>query len=283
MAAVVASTVFWAKLENAFVWIGLLTAGLLTVLGATDDWVKQRTARNGLAAKHKLAVQLIIATAAGIGLRWKLGDGPSTAFVWPFEVALLALTPCFVARVVLIGVSTANAVNLTDGLDGLAAGCTVMCGCVMTVLLYLSSDPALANGLGVAYVAGSGELAVVVGALVGAMLGFLWFNCHPADVFMGDAGALSAGGLLAVAAVVSRQELLLLIAGGVFVAETLSVIVQVSCYRMTGKRPLRCSPLHNHFVFRGDRETRIVTRFWIVAGLLAVTALASLALPAAFQ
>lgn len=277
MAAVLASTLLWVESANAFVWIGLLTAGLLTVLGATDDWIKQRTVRNGLAARHKLAAQLIIATLAGISLRWKLGDGPETAFVWPFEISVLSLAPCFVAWVVLVLVGTANAVNLTDGLDGLAAGCTVLCGLVMTVVLYWSGDWERAESLSVAFVAGSGELAVVLGALVGAMLGFLWFNCHPADVFMGDAGALSAGGLLAVAAVVSRQELLLVIAGGVFVVETLSVIVQVSCYRLTGKRPLRCSPLHNHFVFRGDRETRIVTRFWIMAGLLAIAALSCVA------
>lgn len=274
MAGVLVSTLLWADMRNAFVLIGLITAGLLTALGAADDWIKQRTIRNGLAARQKLAAQLIIATLAAIALRWNLAADQSITTVWPLEVAMLTLAPCFVAWVVLVLVSTANAVNLTDGLDGLAAGCTVMCGSVLTVLLYLSGDAERAASLGVVFVAGSGELAVVLGALVGAMLGFLWFNCHPAQVFMGDAGALSAGGLLAVAAVVSRQELLLLIAGGVFVAETFSVIVQVGCYRLTGKRPLRCSPLHNHFVFRGDPETRIVTRFWIVAALLAVTALA---------
>jgi phospho-N-acetylmuramoyl-pentapeptide-transferase len=173
-------------------------------------------------------------------------------------------------------VGSSNGVNLTDGLDGLAGGCLAIAGTAFTVLTYLAGHKIMASYLNIAHMTGAGELGVVFGAFVGAMLGFLWFNCHPAKVFMGDSGSLPTGALLGYGALVTRQEVILLIVGGVFVVETLSVIMQVGYFKMTGKRILACSPLHNHFLFKGEPETRIVVRFWIAALILAMCAVASL-------
>jgi phospho-N-acetylmuramoyl-pentapeptide-transferase len=178
------------------------------------------------------------------------------------------------STVVLVG--TSNAVNLTDGLDGLAGGCSVFAGSAFVALTYLAGHKTMAEYLGVPFIHGCGELSVVIGAMVGAMLGFLWFNCYPAQVFMGDTGSLPIGALLALAALVSRQEILLLIIGGVFVIETLSVMAQVGWYRLTGKRIIACSPLHNHYLFRGQHEIKIVVRFWIGSAVLAIIGVASL-------
>ena len=176
----------------------------------------------------------------------------------------------------LVLVGTSNAVNLTDGLDGLAGGCTVFAGSAFVALTYLAGHKTMADYLGVPFIHGCGELSVVIGAMVGAMLGFLWFNCYPAQVFMGDTGSLPIGALLALAALVSRQEILLVIIGGVFVIETLSVMAQIGWYRLTGKRIIACSPLHNHYLFRGQHEIKIVVRFWIGSAVLAIIGVASL-------
>ncbi|MEZ6132911.1 MAG: phospho-N-acetylmuramoyl-pentapeptide-transferase [Planctomycetaceae bacterium] len=279
MSAVLLSTLIWGNLQNAFLLLTLSVGILLTAIGAADDWIKQRTTRNGLTARHKLAAQIIVGVVAGIAVFvLQRTDPQAGAIVWPIGSGELALGPWIALWIAFVVVGSANGVNLTDGLDGLAAGCTVFCGAAMTTLVYISGHRELSDYFGVPHVVDSGEVAVTLAALVGAMLGFLWFNCHPADVFMGDAGSLPTGGLLAMAAVISRQELLLVIVGGVFVVETLSVILQVSCFRLTGRRPLRCSPLHNHFVFRGDHENRIVTRFWIASAVLAIIGIACLKL-----
>ena len=173
-------------------------------------------------------------------------------------------------------VGTSNGVNLTDGLDGLASGCLVLAGLAFAVLTYVSGHRLMSEYLAIAHMTGAGELGVLFGALVGAMLGFLWFNCHPAQVFMGDSGSLPTGALLGYGKLVTRQEVLLLIVGGIFVIETVSVIVQVGVYKLTGRRILACSPLHNHYVFKGEPETHIVFRFLISAALLAMVASASL-------
>ena len=166
--------------------------------------------------------------------------------------------------------------GVTDGLDGLAGGCLVLAGSAFAVLTYLSGHRVMAEYLNMPHMVGAGELGVLFAGMVGAMLGFLWYNCHPAQVFMGDTGSLPTGALLGYGALVIRQEVLLVIIGGVFVIETLSVIAQVASFRLTGKRILACSPLHNHFVLRGDPETRIVVRFWISSALLALLGVASL-------
>lgn len=279
MAAVLLSTVLFAELSHPFIHIAVLAVLLLTGLGAWDDWTKQATTRNGLSARHKFVFQIVIALCIGLMMYVEQrSTSLGTNIVWPPIGLSVPLGLLFIGWAALVIVGSCNAVNLTDGLDGLAAGCTVLCGSAFCLLAYVSGHSIFADHLQVPYFAGSGELAVVMGALVGAKLGFLWFNGFPAQAFMGDAGSLPTGGLLAVAALLIRQEILLAIIGGVFVVETLSVIVQVGSYKLTGRRILRCSPLHNHFVFRGDPETKIVMRFWIVAALLAIAGVASLKL-----
>ncbi len=279
MTAVLLSTVLFAELSHPFIRIAVVAVLLLTGLGAWDDWTKQTTTRNGLSARHKLVLQIVIALCIGLMMYLEQrSKSLGTNIVWPpigFSVPLGGL---FIAWAALVIVGSCNAVNLTDGLDGLASGCTVLCGSAFCLLAYVGGHSIFADHLHVPHFAGAGELAVVMGALVGAKLGFLWFNGFPAQVFMGDAGSLPTGGLLAVAALLIRQEILLAIIGGVFVVETLSVILQVGSYKLKGRRILRCSPLHNHFVFRGDPETKIVMRFWIVAALLAIAGVASLKL-----
>ena len=178
------------------------------------------------------------------------------------------------SAVVMTGCS--NGVNLTDGLDGLAGGCMIFAGSAFVGLTYLAGHSEMAKYVGVPFMSGCGEMSIVLGAMVGGILGFLWFNCYPAQVFMGDTGSLAIGALLALAALVTRQELLLVICGGVFVVETFSVMMQVGWFRMTGKRLIACSPLHNHYLFRGDHEIKIVVRFWISSAVLAVITMASL-------
>ncbi|MCA9062036.1 MAG: phospho-N-acetylmuramoyl-pentapeptide-transferase [Planctomycetaceae bacterium] len=277
MGSVAASTVLWADLTNSCIQIGLLVTVAMTALGAADDWIKQTTTRHGLSAQQKLAVQFLIASPAAIWLYFEYQSLPhGTDLVWPVGGFAVPLSLGFIGWAAFVMVGTSNAVNLTDGLDGLAAGCTILTGAAFVGLTYLCGHSRLSAYLEIPHIVGAGEAAILVAALVGAMLGFLWFNCHPAQVFLGDAGSLPIGGILAISALVCRQEILLAVIGGVFVIETLSVIIQVGCYRMTGKRVIRCSPLHNHFVFRGDHEIKIVTRFWIVSALLAIAGLASL-------
>ncbi|MEX0585561.1 MAG: phospho-N-acetylmuramoyl-pentapeptide-transferase, partial [Pirellulales bacterium] len=188
-----------------------------------------------------------------------------------FELGVL-----FIPVAVLVIVGSSNAVNLTDGLDGLAGGCVIVAAAALGIVAHASGHAGLAEYLNLTRMPGSHEMLVLVGGLIGALLGFLWFNCHPAQVFMGDTGSLPLGGLLGLLAVVTRQELLLLLVGGVFVAETLSVIVQVGCFRLTGQRVFRCAPLHHHFQFLGWPESKIVVRFWIAAALCAVVGVSSL-------
>jgi phospho-N-acetylmuramoyl-pentapeptide-transferase len=198
-------------------------------------------------------------------------------FVWPIgNTALWSFGGAFALWSLVVIVGSSNAVNLTDGLDGLASGCTVFAGSAFVALTYLAGHKVMADYLSIPYMAGCGELSVLMGAMVGAMLGFLWFNCYPAQVFMGDTGSLPIGALLGYAALATRQEVLLLIVGGIFVIETLSVIMQVGWFRLTGNRLIACSPLHNHYLFAGQHEIKIVVRFWIGSALLALIAVASL-------
>lgn len=279
MAAVVFSTLIWSDLSSRYVLAGIFVVVSLTGLGALDDWIKQTTSRKGLTVRQKLSGQLFIATVAVL-LIWleQRGQPHGTSLIWPLGNMTIILGPWFILWGVLVLVGTSNAVNLTDGLDGLATGCTIFAGSAFVALTYLCGHRVMADYLMIPHIAGAGELTIMLGALVGAMLGFLWFNCYPAQVFMGDAGSLPIGGLLAVSALVIRQEVLLVIVGGVFVLETLSVIFQVAWFRLTGRRLIRCSPLHNHFLFRGDHEIKIVTRFWIGSALLAIVGIASLKL-----
>lgn len=277
MAAVVIASLLWADLSNDYVQLGILITLGFTLLGAWDDWIKLSTARRGLSVKQKLAVQTVLALVTAAALYGKQSLMPQgTDLVSPLGHWALPMGLWFIPWGALVIVSTSNGVNLTDGLDGLATGCSVFCGLAFVALAYLAGHHVLADYLSIPFMSGAGEIGVIVAALVGAMLGFLWFNCYPAQVFMGDAGSLPIGALLGMAALVTRQEVLLVIIGGVFVIETLSVIVQIGWYKLTGVRLIACSPLHNHFVIRGHHEIKVVTRFWIGSAVLAILGMVSL-------
>ncbi len=275
--AILISSLLWGDLSNRYVQLAIGVVAGFALLGAVDDWIKLNTQRNGLSIKQKLAVQIIISAAAGIVLYLEQVDKPlGVELIWPIGNLSLGLGAGFIVWSMLVFVGSSNAVNLTDGLDGLASGCMVFAGSAFVALTYLAGHKIMADYLSIPFMAGSGELSIVMGAMVGAILGFLWFNCYPAQVFMGDTGSLAIGALLGLAALVTRQEVLLVIVGGIFVVETLSVILQVAWFRMTGNRLIACSPLHNHFVFKGQHELKIVVRFWIGSALLAIVAVASL-------
>ena len=275
--AIVLSVLMWGDPGSRYVQLALFAAVGFAALGATDDWIKLSTARNGLTVRHKLLVQILLAAVIGVGLYFEQRDRPGGIdFIWPIGGYSIPLGVGFIAWSALVTVGSSNAVNLTDGLDGLATGCLIFAGSALAALTYLAGNSVMASYLSIPFISGCGELCIVMGALVGAMLGFLWFNCYPAQVFMGDTGSLALGALLALASLATRQEVLLVLIGGVFVVETLSVILQVGWFRLTGRRLIACSPLHNHFLFRGDHEIKIVVRFWIGSALLAICAIASL-------
>jgi phospho-N-acetylmuramoyl-pentapeptide-transferase len=277
IAAVVISTLLWGNLSSCYVQIGIFIAISFTALGAMDDWIKLSTAKRGLTSRQKLAAQIVLALIASVWLYLEQRGKPhGLDLIWPIGQYTIWLGLGLIPWAALVIVSTSNGVNLTDGLDGLATGCAVFTGTAFVALTYLAGHHELSRYLSIPFVPGCGELSIVIGSLVGAMMGFLWFNCYPAQVFMGDTGSLPIGALLALAALVTRQEVLLVIIGGVFVIETLSVIIQLSWYRLTGHRLIACSPLHNHFVFRGMHEIKIVTRFWIGSALLAILGMVSL-------
>jgi phospho-N-acetylmuramoyl-pentapeptide-transferase len=277
LGAVLCSVILWGDLSSRYVQLGILVALGFGALGAIDDWIKLSTANNGLTVRQKLLGQTVLATLVGLLLyihhRGKLHG---LDLFWPFGEAAIPLGAAFIVWSAFVIVAMSNAVNLTDGLDGLAGGCMIFSGTAFVALTYLAGHKVMADYLSIPYLPGAGELAIVMGATVGAVLGFLWFNCYPAQVFMGDTGSLPLGGLVALAALVSRQEVLLLVVGGIFVVETVSVVAQVAWFRMTRTRILACSPLHNHFLFRGQHEMKIVVRFWIGAALLAIVGIASL-------
>ncbi|MFW6124784.1 MAG: phospho-N-acetylmuramoyl-pentapeptide-transferase, partial [Pirellulales bacterium] len=275
--ALLGSVLVWGDLDNRYVQLALLFGAGLGGLGALDDWLKLAAGRDGLTPRQKLAAQTTLAVPTAAVLYLYRHDAPEALqLVVPFRHAAVSLGIGGLAVAVAALVATCNAVNLTDGLDGLAGGCLIFAGGAFAVLTYVAGHIHLAEYLGVPYVAGSGEVSVVLGALLGAVLGFLWFNCFPAQVFMGDTGSLPLGGLIGYAAVVTRQELLLVLVGGVFVAEAFSVLAQVGWFKWRGRRLILCAPLHHHFQFRGLHEMKIVVRFWIAAALLAILAVASL-------
>lgn len=276
--AVVLSTLLWGDIASRYVQLGLVAAIGFGALGAVDDWIKLSTARNGLSIKQKLCGQVMIALAMSVVLYFHHRHTPhGLELLWPFGDSGVQMgLVFFVAWSTLVLTGSSNAVNLTDGLDGLAGGCMVFAGSAFVALAYVAGHKLMAEYLHVPYMAGVGELSIVLGAAVGAVLGFLWFNCYPAQVFMGDTGSLPLGALIGLAALVTRQEALLLVVGGIFVLETASVIAQVAWFRFTRTRLLACSPLHNHFLFRGQHEMKIVVRFWIGAALLAIAGVASL-------
>lgn len=276
-AAILVASLLWGSVTSPYVTTSIGTVVAFCGLGAWDDWVKLKTKRNGLSARAKFVVQLILGIGFSIGLYIVHASKPDgLSLIFPIGDWKVPLGLAFIGWSTLVLVGSSNGVNLTDGLDGLAAGCLVFAGSAFTVLCYLAGHKVMAQYLSIPYFDGCGEMAVVMASMVGAMLGFLWFNCYPAQVFMGDAGSLPLGALLGLGALATRQEILLVIIGGIFVIETLSVMLQVSWFKATRQRLLACSPLHNHFLFRGHHEIKIVVRFWIIAALLAVAAVASL-------
>ncbi|SMF71009.1 Phospho-N-acetylmuramoyl-pentapeptide-transferase [Tistlia consotensis] len=280
LAALTVSTLLWADLSNAYVWIVLFVTIGFGLLGAGDDYLKlTKRSHRGLPGKLKLAGQVAISLVAVIAIVWLSPEELRNQLTVPFfKNLLIHLGVFFGAFAIFVMVGASNAVNLTDGLDGLAIVPVMIAAACFALIAYLVGNVRFADYLQIHYVAGTGELAVFCGALVGASLGFLWFNAPPAMVFMGDTGSLSCGGALGTIAVIVKHELVLAMIGGLFVLETVSVIVQVASFKLTGKRVFRMAPLHHHFEKKGWAEPTVVIRFWIIAVILALVGLSTLKL-----
>ncbi|OBS09076.1 phospho-N-acetylmuramoyl-pentapeptide-transferase [Acidihalobacter prosperus] len=278
LVGVAVATLLWSNLDNHFVWVALGVTLLFGLVGGVDDYRKLRYGNSkGLPARAKFLWQSVIGFAAAFYLFFAATEPAQTALLMPFvKNWMIPMGWLFIPFTWLVIVGSSNAVNLTDGLDGLAIMPTVMVAGALAVFVYLSGNYKFALYLGIPYVHGVGELVVFCGALVGAGLAFLWFNTYPAQVFMGDVGALALGAALGVVAVMVRQELVLLIMGGVFVVETLSVILQVGSYKLTRRRIFQMAPLHHHFELKGWPEPRVIVRFWIITVILVLIGLASL-------
>ena len=278
--ALAVSTILWADLRDRYVWIVLLVTLGYGLIGFLDDFLKvSKKNPKGLPGKLKLLGQVAIAAAAAWGTLSMQPEPLAGALAVPFfKHMLIQLGWGYVPFAMFVIVGASNAVNLTDGLDGLAIVPVMIAAMVFAIISYLVGHAVFANYLQIHYVAGTGELAVFCGALVGAGLGFLWFNAPPAMVFMGDTGSLALGGALGAISVVTKHELVLSIVGGLFVLETVSVIVQVASFKLTGKRVFRMAPLHHHFEKKGWAEPTVVIRFWIIAGILALVGLSTLKL-----
>ncbi|HTD45524.1 MAG TPA: phospho-N-acetylmuramoyl-pentapeptide-transferase [Bryobacteraceae bacterium] len=289
-------TLLWGDLENDYVWLAVLTMLVFGIIGFIDDYSKVAKKMNlGLTGTHKFSLQIIASCCVAITLITLTASGTySTQLSIPFfknfrpDLVIhsmlstqylwwLAYMP-FLIFVALVIVGSSNAVNLTDGLDGLAIGCVVVAAGALTVLTYVTSFARFSEYLDIPHLPQVGELTVFCGALVGSSLGFLWYNAHPAEVFMGDVGSLALGGSIGMVAVAIKQEILLFFVGGVFVLEALSVILQVLSYRLTGKRIFRMSPLHHHFELGGWSESKTIVRFWIAALVFALFSLTTLKL-----
>ncbi|RMH59416.1 MAG: phospho-N-acetylmuramoyl-pentapeptide-transferase [Candidatus Hydrogenedentota bacterium] len=285
------SMLFCGNFENRFIPLVLLTTIGLAAIGFIDDYLKLIESPKGLSGRSKILGQLLVALSIGAALYIRPVEAGRLWLSEParpenglmltvpfFKNILLPLGIFYIPLVVLVLIGSSNAVNLTDGLDGLAAGCTLACSVALAGLTYLVGNVKFSSYLNVMYVRGAGELTVFLGAVIGALVGFLWFNTYPAEVFMGDTGSLALGGVLGTVAILAKQELLLVIIGGVFVLEALSVILQVGSYRLRGKRIFRMAPLHHHFELKGWPEPKVIVRFWIMAFVLSLAAVATLKL-----
>ena len=280
LATVIFSTLLWADLTNRFVLITLLVCSLFGVIGWYDDYQKLiNKDPRGMGSRNKFLSQSVVALIAAFYLQYSATSAMDTTLIIPFfKDVMLPLGVLFVPLTYFVIVGTSNAVNLTDGLDGLAIVPTAMVAGALAVFCYLSGHAVFSEYLSIPRIAGAGEVAIFCCALVGAGLGFLWFNTYPAQVFMGDIGSLSLGASLGVVAVIVRQELVLFIMGGIFVLETVSVILQVFSYKMFGKRIFRMAPIHHHFELKGWPEPRVIVRFWIISLILVLIGLATLKL-----
>jgi phospho-N-acetylmuramoyl-pentapeptide-transferase len=281
LVAIVAGTLLWADLANRFVWITLAVTVAFGLIGFWDDYLKLVVGTpRGLIARYKYFWQSVAGVGAAIALYATAHSPAETTLIVPFfKDFVLPLGPVFfVALAYLVIVGSSNAVNLTDGLDGLAIMPAVLVAGALGVFAYASGNVVFANYLAIPYVAGAGEMLVLCAAIFGAGLGFLWFNTYPAQVFMGDIGALALGAALGVIAVIVRQEIVLFIMGGVFVMETVSVILQVGSFKLRGKRIFRMAPIHHHFELKGWAEPKVIVRFWIITVILVLVGLATLKL-----
>jgi phospho-N-acetylmuramoyl-pentapeptide-transferase len=280
--AIVIPTVLWADIMNPYVWIILFVTFAYGAIGFIDDFQKMVKKQNlGLTAKQKFALQIVTALIAGLAIAYlpQINNAYSTTLTFPFlKNVILNLGFLYIPFIIVVIVGASNAVNLTDGLDGLAIGTTLIAAATYTILTYAAGNAKVASYLNIAWVPGTGELAVFCGAMVGASLGFLWFNAHPAEIFMGDVGSLALGGAIGCLAVMIKQEFLLVFVGGLFVVEALSVILQVASFKITGRRIFKMSPLHHHFELSGWNETKVVVRFWIIAIMFAMLSLSTLKL-----
>jgi phospho-N-acetylmuramoyl-pentapeptide-transferase len=278
LVAVGITTLLWCDLGNRYVWIVFIVTMLFGLIGGVDDYLKLRYGNaKGLSVRNKFLWQSLVGLTAAIWLYVAAQSPAETTLIVPvFKNILIPMGLLFIPFAYLVIVGASNAVNLTDGLDGLAIMPAVLVGGALGVFAYVTGHVNFSNYLQIPYIAGVGEITVFCAALVGAGLGFLWFNAYPAQVFMGDVGALALGAALGVVAVVVRQELVLLVMGGVFVMETISVILQVTSYKLTGRRIFRMAPLHHHFELKGWPEPRVIVRFWIVTVILVLIGLATL-------
>jgi phospho-N-acetylmuramoyl-pentapeptide-transferase len=281
LVSVCVTVLLWADLSNRFVWVVLVVTMAFGAVGWVDDYRKV-VHRNpkGLSAKAKLFWQSLFGLSAAFYLAYSTHLPAQTEFIVPFfkQLAYPLGSIGFIVMTYFVIVGTSNAVNLTDGLDGLAIMPTVMIGSALGVFAYVAGHAVFSKYLGFPYIPGAGELMVISGALAGAGLAFLWFNAYPAEVFMGDVGALALGAALGTMAVIVRQEIVLFIMGGVFVVETLSVMLQVASFKLTGKRIFRMAPLHHHYELKGWKENQVVVRFWIISMMLVLIGLSSLKL-----
>ncbi len=276
--AIILPTLLWADLSNLYIWVTLLVTAGYGAVGFIDDYLKViRKNSDGISARQKMFWQIVIAAIASLLLYFSPGFETHLSIPF-FKNANPDLGVFYIPFAILVMVGASNAVNLTDGLDGLAIGPMIIAAGTFLLLAYLAGNARLAAYLQITSIQGAGELAILCGAMIGAGLGFLWFNSYPAQVFMGDVGSLSLGGALGVVAVITKNEFLLVIVGGIFVIEALSVIVQVTSFRYWGRRVFRMAPIHHHFELKGWPEPKIIVRFWIISIILALIALSTLKL-----
>jgi phospho-N-acetylmuramoyl-pentapeptide-transferase len=276
--SIILSTALWADMANKYVLLAILSTAWLCVVGFVDDYIKLSLKRSkGLTARSKFIGQIILGLLLGLYIYFdpQIGENLDIPFL---KNAFIDLGIFYIFFTMLVIVGSSNAMNLTDGLDGLAIGCTVMVALAYTALSYITGNFKISDYLNIIYIPGTGELAVFCAAILGAGLGFLWFNSNPAEVFMGDTGSLALGGALGIVAIFIKKELLLLLVGGIFTAEALSVILQVASFKLLKKRIFLCAPLHHHFQMKGWPENKVVVRFWIVAAILALLSLSTLKL-----
>nr|WP_298720090.1 phospho-N-acetylmuramoyl-pentapeptide-transferase [uncultured Steroidobacter sp.] len=278
LVAMTFSTLLWADLSNRFVWVTLLVTLAFGLIGFWDDYLKLVVGNSrGLIARYKYFWQSVAGLGCAIALYMTAKSPAETALYVPlFKQVMIPLGLWYVALAYFVVVGTSNAVNLTDGLDGLAIMPAVLVGGALGVFAYATGNAVFSGYLGIPFIEGTGEILVFCATLVGAGLGFLWFNTYPAQVFMGDIGALALGAALGVVAVIVRQEIVLFVMGGVFVMETFSVMLQVASFKLTGKRIFRMAPIHHHFELKGWAEPKVIVRFWIISVILVLVGLATL-------